>query len=330
VALRVWNPRLVRKHKRFILCALLATALGLVGTETVLRKAWGFGKPALCYRDPDFGYAFKPGQNLHRFGNRIFYNSEGLRSEPVLPQKPRYLVRVLCVGDSVTNGGALTDQNETYPYMMRDLLLRADIQAEALNASAGSWGVENELAFMHKKGTFGADFVVLQIGTHDLWQRRAWDSIVVSDPNFPEHPPLLAITELLTRYLKPRLLAIVAQSQPAIPRSALSEEDRVRCLQAIREMVQFIRGRSADPVVLLTPGLDELNTLELYRTGREGLLKLGAEMRVPIIDMLPKMRVAAQKGISPFRDDVHPNPIGNSLMAEEVATHIVRKMGSTH
>jgi hypothetical protein len=153
---------------------------------------------------------------------------------------------------------------------------------------------------------------------------------VGNDPSFPEHPPVSAITEVLTRYLKPRVLSRVERGDPTIPTSALSEEDRLRCLHAVREMIQFVRSRGADPLVLLTPGLNELSAPELYRSGREGLLNLGAEMHVSIIDMLPKMRLAALKGMSPFRDGVHPNLIGNKSMAEQVATHILQTIKPIH
>lgn len=142
-------------------------------SELGLRAFLGLGHPPLSHADPDYGYAFNANQDLRRFGRRMFYNEHGLRSAPLPAVKPGRELRARCIGDSVTNGGAPTDQIDTYPYQSEAELRRAGIQARALNASAGSWGVENELAWLKKRGLFESDVVVLQVGTRDLAQRKS-------------------------------------------------------------------------------------------------------------------------------------------------------------
>ncbi len=39
-----------------------------------------------------------------------------------------------------------------------------------------------------------------RLGTHDLLQPRSTGEKIGKSPNFPNHPPLLAIEELFTRY----------------------------------------------------------------------------------------------------------------------------------
>lgn len=84
---------------------LAAAVVLLAGVEVGLRAFLGLGSPPLSHADPDYGYAFNPNQDLTRFGNRVFYNEHGLRSEPLPRVKPEGEFRVLCIGDSVTNGG---------------------------------------------------------------------------------------------------------------------------------------------------------------------------------------------------------------------------------
>ena len=169
---------------------LLASSLVLIcATEFSLRTVCGLGSPPLILREAASGYEFRPNQHLHRFGKRIEYNSEGLRSEP-LRTLTADSIRVLCLGDSVTNGGALTDQSATFPYQLEAELARSGLNVQALNASAGGWDPANEAGFVRDHGLFGSKEVVWELGTHDLFGGRALPA--PSDPNFPEHAPFSA------------------------------------------------------------------------------------------------------------------------------------------
>lgn len=310
-------------HRAKIPLALLLTGVLLTGAEVFLRALWGLGNPPLSYADPDYGYAFRPNQNLRRFGNRVFYNEHGLRSEPLRAAQPKGWLRVLCVGDSVTNGGVPTDQHETYPYLLQEILSRSRIDAEVLNASAGSWGTENQLAFLRKRGTFNAHFVVLQIGTHDLFQRASTGANVGRDPNLPDRPPLSAISELAVRYVWPRLRNLIGhRPPPATGAYIVKEADRLACLKAISGSVSLVRERKATPLILLTPDRIELQEPGLNARLHSGLFRLASQLRIPVVNMLPLFRAAAQNGELLFRDGVHPNPLGNRRIAEAVAERL--------
>jgi len=309
-------------QRRSALRWAVVTLVGLfAATEVGFRVFLGLGSPPLSYADPDYGYAFKPNQNLRRFGHRVFYNEEGFRSEPLPAVKPPGELRVLCIGDSVTNGGVLTDQSQTYPYLLEAELRRAGLQARALNASAGSWGVENELAWLKKRGLFSSDVVVLQIGTHDLAQRKSTGDKVGRDVSLPDHKPLLALQELVDRYAGPRLANWLESPRPA---PAPTEEDHRACMQVIGQMIEVVRSRSAKPVILLTPDREELDRPNRSERWRGDLIELTHRERAPLVDMLEVLRREPDRGLGAFRDDVHPNERGNLLMARAVAQEILR------
>jgi lysophospholipase L1-like esterase len=305
---------------------LRSAALTLVGlfaaTEIGFRVLFGLGSPPLSYADPNYGYAFKPNQNLKRFGRRVFYNEEGFRSEPLPAVKPPGELRVLCIGDSVTNGGVLTDQSQTYPYLLEAELCQAGLQARALNASAGSWGVENELAWLKKRGLFGSDVVVLQIGTHDLAQRKSMGDKVGRDVNLPDHKPLMAWQELVERYVVPKLANWLDAPRPAPPPT---EEDHRACMQVIGEMIGTVRNGSATPLILFTPDREELDRPYRSQRWRGDLMGLARREQVPLVDMLEVFRQQPDLGHGAFRDDVHPNERGNLLIARLVAREILHQ-----
>ena len=310
----------LRSSRRWRLVAIVVILAAVLGAEVALRVTLGLGHPPLSYADPDYGYAFVPNQHLHRFGRRIYYNALGLRSEEMAAVKPATTLRVLTIGDSVNNGGVLTDQAETYPYLLAAELRSRGLRAETLNASAGSWGVENELAFLRKKGLFGSDVVVHQIGTHDLWQGKSTGDKVGKEVEMPDRNPPSALVELLHRYLWPRIWSKLA---PAPARtSGPTDADRRRVLAAIGETVRYVRGQGAQIVLLLTPNREELDQPQLYAEWREPFFTLARQLDVPCVDMLPIFIQAARRQ-NPFRDGVHPNPFGNSCMARAVAGQLV-------
>jgi lysophospholipase L1-like esterase len=299
--------------------------VGFIGfAELVLRAGWGFGNPPLVQADTDVGYLFKANQNLKRFGNRVIYNQYGLRSAPIQEWPARGRIRILCLGDSVTNGGSLTDQSLTYPYRLEAQLGARGVRAETLNASAGGWAPANELAFLRTRGTFHARTVVLEIGTNDLCQMKAGPEIVGSE-DFPSQAPISAIGELLTRYVWPRLTAAVRPAQPQEPIDC-SSELRTQVLRTIGDMIGESRRHGAPPVILLMPDRAEVENREDASSLRDGLFKLAQSEHVPLTDMLPRFRAFAARGESDFRDGVHPNPAGDQRMAEAVADMVLEML----
>ncbi|NJO21315.1 MAG: SGNH/GDSL hydrolase family protein, partial [Spirulinaceae cyanobacterium RM2_2_10] len=196
---------------------LLAIA---IASEFALRWGFGLGNPVLLQADPALGYRFQPDQDLRRFGNRIRYNQYSQRSEPPLEPRSPDQARILLTGDSVLNGGTLADQSETIPAYMAAIWTAQGQSVELLNASAGSWGLGNQLAYLQTFGFFDSDLLIIFVGTHDLVQPTSTSAVVGNHPDFPSRRPLLAWQELWTRYLWRRYLQPRWwrwRSQPLLP-----------------------------------------------------------------------------------------------------------------
>src|SRR5690606_4773773 len=125
-----------------ILKKLLITLLLVVtGTELVLRYAFGFCNAPLYVAHPQYEYMYAPKQEVIRFGNRIVTNSLSMRSKELSPADS---IVVLLIGDSVVNGGSLTDQDSLASTLLENSLSTALQQSvRVLNISAGSWGPDN-------------------------------------------------------------------------------------------------------------------------------------------------------------------------------------------
>lgn len=147
---------------------------------------------------------FAPDQEVYRFGNLQAYNAQGMRSPPMETVfQPR---RILVFGDSVLNGGNLTDQSElgTTLATSDDLFFG--------NVSAGSWGPANMHAWFREFGSMGADTAIIVVSSHDLSDLPSFEPL---DPTtHPMQPPLSALTEAFTRYI-PRYIPSLSSAPSA-------------------------------------------------------------------------------------------------------------------
>ena len=241
------------------------------------------------------------------------FNHEGLRSQEIDSR-----TRVLCLGDSVTNGGILTDQSQTYPSLLEYDLKQAGMDVEVLNAGAGGWAPSNEEGFLRTKGTFGAKVVVLEIGTNDFWQEKA-ESSLVGTLSYPDHKPLLALTELVNRYLWPRIAAKVfphRASEAYRPVNSAIFDDNLRIITAMIDESQH-QGAKVELLIVpfadeIKPGYKDARDVDL---ARERIKTLCLAKHVTLIDSRP---VLSQSRLKIYRDEVHPNEAGNKIMADEL------------
>ena len=302
----------------------LAVLVALLASVEIGARLAGLGRP-LLYEKTDYGYRVVPGQALKRFGNRVSYNAYGMRSEAVEPRPGPGVLRVLCVGDSITFGSASTDQAQTYPYQLQALLERHGDGAryEVLNISAGGWALENEEGWLKAHGIYGSHAVILQVATHDLFQEKAASDVVGSHASFPERPPLLALQELTVRYVLPRLSARLRLRDPGEVLYYHDRDDIARNMATLERIAAYVRGEGAELFVLFVEqprGYEPDDDLTRY--GKSRFYEKTEELRIPLI--LTGEAMDAAGGASAFFDGLHPNSVGNRVLAEQTASQLIK------
>lgn len=296
----------------------LAIALGAIASELVLRFAFGLGHPVLVQADPAIGYRFQPNQNLRRFGHRIRYNQYSQRSAP--PETPRSpeTIRLLLTGDSVLNGGTPIDQSQTIDAYLAAHWAAQGQRVETLNASASSWGIGNQLAYVQTFGLFEADLLIVFIGTHDLVQPTSTSDRVGRDPDYPNRAPWFAWQELWTRYLWPRWLARWRPAQPAVqlPVAADPEGQMRENLRSLTAIVAIARRQQVPVMVVYTPNLIDVWGNEPQPPYKSDLQALLQTLNVPLADLHESWRHRPWREVEPFfRDSVHLTAQGNQAAA---------------
>ncbi|MBC8008098.1 MAG: SGNH/GDSL hydrolase family protein [Prolixibacteraceae bacterium] len=293
--------------------ALGCMLIALLVTCELAGRAFGLHTPVL-YETTAYGYRVRPNQDILRFGNRYFSNEFGMRSESITRLPSPGVLRVLILGDSITNGGAITDQMDTYPQYLQRQLLSGERKAEVLNASAPGWAIANEAGWLRTNGTFGAQVVLLTIGTSDLFQDVAEAEIVDRHPSFPSQAPVLALEELWQRYVMPRLLR-KSFADPGAGEMVGSPSMPGKAVAQVLSITELVRGNGAVPVVLYVERPGQLKRSD--REAAEAMSLLFVALQQHRISYRSTREVVEQAGgASLFRDGLHPNAVGNRLVAQ--------------
>ncbi|MBD1856033.1 MULTISPECIES: SGNH/GDSL hydrolase family protein [Leptolyngbya] len=307
------------KLKPFMI-VLLGLGVSIAMLELGLRLIFGFGNPPLLQVDQNTGYRFQPNQKLFRFGKYIEINQYSQRNSPISAIKSPNTRRILMIGDSVLNGGVQTDQAYTITEQFRELLGGS---IEVLNASTGSWGIENRIGYLLEFGSFQSDVIIFQIGTSDLIQRTGTGTMIGVDPSFPNQRPWSAIEEVWSRYLLRRFvrqaLIIPAYAEVRSPQDKAAWF--ARNSQSFRAAVRSLRTnpetKSIPILVLYTPNRDEVTPTPqqpLYKAEFFALLK---QLKIPVVDVHQSWAsLPVEHKTSYFIDEIHLSETGNQAVSD--------------
>ena len=298
----------------FGLCVVVT--IGAVG-EFGARIVLGLGDPPLSQSHPSIEYMFSPNQKVSRFHNTISINAYGMRSEDFGERKKDRELRVLVFGDSVLNGGNLTDQRELATELLKDeLMAQLGTPVTVGNVSAGSWGPGNWLAWAEEFGFFGADAIVLLLSTHDIADNPTFKPL--NPDTHPQRKPRLALIEGVTRYL-PRYLPSLPRRQPQHNRSTKPDKagdtttERIRQgAKDLRAFFQLAKKKAPHVIVLLHPTRKELN--RGHPPTRAQILEIAKASAVPAYTLDAAFEQAINDGTMPYRDNIHINAAGQSVL----------------
>jgi hypothetical protein len=295
--------------------------IAMIALELGLRFGLGLGDPPLLQSDPKIEYLYQPNQTIRRFGHALHFNAYSMRSDdfPEHKSSPDEL-RIFMIGDSVINGGVPTDQSAiASTIIQRELSQKLGRKVIVGNASASSWGPPNELAYMERYPTlFDADVVVIVVSSHDVVDVPTFQANVGVNPNMPDHKPISAIEELITRYLLPRMGmgALAGDAPPPAPTTqpTLNDPDVRQCLDALRRMIAM--GKSIGARVLVVQHIERAEANGHLLPGHDLFMNAAKDAGAEVVQLAPGFDASLAAGKNPWRDIIHPNETGQRTIAD--------------
>ena len=295
---------------------LLIIICSLLFIEILLRFVWGFGNPVLYIADKDFEYIYAPSQDVTRFGNKIHTNEYSMRSLPVSNNDS---ICILKIGDSIVNGGSLTDQDSLASTMLENELTdKFKCPVRVLNISAGSWGPDNAFAYIKKYGDFKAKLMVLVFSSHDLYDTMMHEDVVGLDLSMPKKKPFSACYELIFRYVVPRMKGYF--NIPATSTSKLTPQLVGTNSNAInpgwKQFIDYSKSKKIKLLVVLHPTKYELREKKYDANGQKIISMLDSTETDYILEL--------NQGLTQdlFRDDIHYNNKGQKQLVKELYPYL--------
>ena len=288
------------------------------------------------------------------------FNSHGLRGGEIEREKPPGVARVLLLGDSFVEGRQVSE-NECLAARLDALLDRSGRSTvEVLNAGVDGWSPVEEYLYLREEGLdFSPDLVVLALyvgndvgsaGQRQEYLREPHPverelGDVIADP-FRERSMLFRVLETgvvdklryeqggQTPRVRPRRLAIYNTEQT----QALTQGWRV--VESVLERYKReANGGGARAMLLIIPSkwqvhaedwaafieendIDDEGDWDLEQPN-ERLVRIARRHELPVLDLLPKLREAAEDGKRLYyREDVHWTPEGHAVAADALDEYI--------
>ena len=158
-----------------VISALAISIFIIAAFELFLRAAFGYPhglfnnllsiKDGLYPRSSTIimDYGFKP--------YTVKSNSLGMRGEETPLEKKKGTIRIMAVGDSVTDG-YFVGNNETYPHFLEEDLKAKGMPVEVLSGARGGCSIDKEYAVLRTLIPLKPDIVLLTFVTNDIAEIR--------------------------------------------------------------------------------------------------------------------------------------------------------------
>lgn len=282
-------------------------------TEILLRAIWGFGDMVLFREDKHFEYITEPNQERFRFGNRIAYNEYSMRSNPLHHSDSCI---VIGFGDSVLNGGTLTDQDQLATSIAERELNK---KIRVLNISSASWGPDNCAAYLKQVGDFNAKMIFLMVSSHDAYDNMTFERMVGRHGSYPDRQYAAATYELMARYIIPRVVNAIVPSAKAgyfQTDDLMINRGTTKFNPGFEILRTYAEEKKIPFVIFLHQETAEINQRQYFPQGEE-IVKYCKEKNVRLISGLE-----AGESVSHMLDHIHLNKNGQKFWAEIIVQTI--------
>jgi len=278
-------------------------------TELALRLFLDNESRVLYLEDAHCEYRLAPSQSVTRFHNLYETNEYGMRSG-----SPSKLMRkkILLFGDSVLNGGTKIDQQELLNYILESKLSATwGGDFGAFNISAGSWGPENAFRFMENYVDFDFDLIVLVFSSHDYHDNMHFRKVVGVEPAWPNEQPFLALTDLFSGYISPKVKSWFGTSY-----DYLDGFDDSAVNPGWKLFFDYAREAQKPIIVYHHPDQDELES-GIYNEDGKALEMLLTENNIRSIQGITN-QVSEN-----YIDNIHVNANGHAVIAQTIFERIM-------
>jgi hypothetical protein len=318
--------------RREVLLVTASFAVPVMIVEVLLRLADPFGISSLqeasryhLEKMPDSELVYKHRPGLHRVyqGVTVTTNELGLRDRP-LEQKGEREFRLLMLGDSVTFGWGVAEEDTFVRRLEKKLAQEYPGTVRTVNAGVGSYNTVIEAAFLKKYvDVINPDVVILLYTLNDIERIvppfDPWSARSLSGKSPPETLNLIlgrSWTYRLGLFVSGRL----GDSRNYNPHSRSVRESMV----ALRDIALICREKGIKFITFVfrrKQKSDENGSIVLFSE----VAKVGAANGFPTVDVAPWWSGIDMRSVTNSVIDSHPNAKGHEILAAGIAESLAKE-----
>lgn len=292
------NKKTRKKIRRWI---IILIAL-FIATEIYLREYWGFCDNVLMMYSPNYEYIEQPNQKRFRFRDHIYYNKYSMRS----PEVDSSALIILGFGDSIINGGVMVDQDSLTTTLLSEGLTDAlHTKVQVLNIGAGSWGPDNDFAYLKEKGNFNARMIFLLVSSHDAHDNMDFTPVIDKVNRYESRQYKSAIMELLEKYIIPRVFDGKGNEESTVVKKG--KEFNTGFLN----FYKYCKEKNIPFFIYLHPDKNEI-TEQKYSWQGQQIIDFCKQYNIPCIQSLHSIQPDDYRGV------IHMNHSGQRHMKEDL------------
>lgn len=339
------GPSLRARLMLLVVSLIVAAVLGEAMVRVARPGFPGFRVPQVDHRPvPGLGFEMIPNQVAYSNASRVTINSAGFRGPEIRDLAEAGYPRVLCLGDSMTMGVAVED-DETYAAQLQRLL---EDHPEARDPEVINAGVQRYFTFQEidlleiNAGTLRPDVVTLAVYANDLGVRPDEDYVrefrnerEIAATAFRNRFPrtyLLAKNSAFIELSKSAYLAYRASRRPGqnVVQHALegriTERDEPKWQGVEQELVAFrdlARVHRFAPIVVFVPVRRQIQQDLPESLYPRRLADFARGLGLPVIDPAGAFKESLRSGVDPYLPwDDHMSVAGHRLVAEAIAREL--------
>ena len=159
--------------KILLMCFGIVVALLLSEITTRLYYYKQYSDKTLALTDDPDVYTHKPSIKFtNKYGVQVEYNSLGFIGREIQP-KSEHSFRILAIGDSVTEGAFLTEEERYINRLATILSEKTGRTVEAINAGIGGYNTWQELELLRTKGlSVKPDLIIVGVCLNDFFGKK--------------------------------------------------------------------------------------------------------------------------------------------------------------
>ncbi len=303
-------------------CVLVYLGVVEIGVRTFVDdgmqydlEMWKYAKTLKrISEDPEIGHEHRPGTAAHLMGVDVSINATGQRDRAFDSPKPEGTVRILMLGDSLTFGWGVP-QEQTVAKRLEARLNAGDrsVRYEVVNAGVGNYNAGMSSRWMRARGmALEPDFVVFNFSFNDaeITPRRGGGG--------------LAEWSYAWIYFAGRFGEVARRVGGGHDWQAYysglydDESEGWRdAREQIRLLAEFCEERSLPLALVNYPELHRLDPYPLAEVSNE-VRELSRSLGLPYLDLLDSVRSEEPETLWVTPGDPHPNAHADDLMAEAI------------